>query len=107
MAYHDGQSRQTAEQTSQQQGQTTFQEPTQNLTSTENSGTIMNQQDQETKEQSNREDTAPRREYEKSGLYPANGKPFRLWALLGWLTALIVVLAAVSALLNFLVLGAA
>jgi len=68
----------------------------------------MSQQDRETKEQSSREQApAPRREYEKSGLYPAKGKPFRLWALLGWLTALIVALAAVSALLNFLVLGTA
>lgn len=46
----------------------------------------------------------PPREYEKSGLYPEQGKRFRLWALLGWLTALIAVLAGVSALLNFLLL---
>lgn len=44
------------------------------------------------------------REYEQSGLYPATGKPFRLWALLGWLTLLIVVLAGVSAMLNFLLI---
>jgi hypothetical protein len=44
------------------------------------------------------------REYEQSGLYPAQGKPFRLWALLGWLSLLIVVLAGVSALLNILLL---
>ena len=52
------------------------------------------------------EDThsTPEREYEKSGMYPAKGKAFRLWALLGWLTAVIVALAAVSALLNFILL---
>lgn len=42
------------------------------------------------------------REYEKSGLYPKNGKPFRLWALLGGLTLVIAMLAGVSALLNFI-----
>jgi hypothetical protein len=40
------------------------------------------------------------REYEKSGCYPEDGKPFRVWALLGWLTLLIVALAGVAALLN-------
>ncbi|MFN0003172.1 MAG: hypothetical protein ACKVOF_10285 [Pseudohongiellaceae bacterium] len=44
------------------------------------------------------------REYEKSGLYPAHGKPFRLWALLIWLTLLIAALAGVSILLNILLL---
>ena len=44
------------------------------------------------------------REYEKSGMYPAQGKAFRLWALLGWLSGVIIVLAAVSALLNFVLL---
>jgi len=48
--------------------------------------------------------TGTPREYEQSGLYPAAGKPFRLWALLGWLTLLIVVLAGVSAMLNFLLI---
>lgn len=47
----------------------------------------------------------PVREYEKSGCYPENGKPFRLWGLLGWLALLTVVLAGVSALLNVLLLG--
>jgi hypothetical protein len=41
------------------------------------------------------------REYEQSGLYPANGKPFRLWALLGGLTLVILALAGVAMLLNF------
>jgi hypothetical protein len=44
------------------------------------------------------------REYEQSGCYPAKGKPFRIWALLGWLTLLMVVLAGVAALLNFILL---
>ncbi|MDT8399384.1 MAG: hypothetical protein RQ899_12280 [Pseudomonadales bacterium] len=46
----------------------------------------------------------PEPEYEKSGLYPEHGKPFRLWALLGWLTLVIVILAGISALLNFILL---
>jgi hypothetical protein len=52
------------------------------------------------------EDThsAPEREYEKSGMYPAEGKAFRLWALLGWLTGVIAVLAVISAVLNFILL---
>lgn len=45
------------------------------------------------------------REYDRSGLYPAGGgKAFRIWALLGWLAAVIVVLAGISALLNILLL---
>jgi hypothetical protein len=44
------------------------------------------------------------RAYEQSGLYPVRGKPFRLWALLGWLTLLIVALAGVSAMLNFILI---
>ncbi len=44
------------------------------------------------------------REYEKSGLYPENGKPFRMWALFGWLTLLIVVLAGASVALNFMLI---
>jgi hypothetical protein len=50
------------------------------------------------------ETTSGTRKYEESGLYPENGKPFRLWALLGWLTLLIIALAGVAALLNFLLL---
>lgn len=46
------------------------------------------------------------RAYEQSGLYPADGKPFRLWALLGWLTLVIVGLAVAAALLNIYYLGA-
>lgn len=48
---------------------------------------------------------APKREYERSGCYPENGKPFRMWALFGWLTGVVVVLAAIAALLNVIVLG--
>jgi len=44
------------------------------------------------------------RAYEQSGLNPPAGKPFRLWALLGWLTLLIALLAGVAVLLNFLLL---
>ena len=47
---------------------------------------------------------ATAREYERSGCYPEHGKPFRIWALLGWLTALIVALAGVAALLNLVFL---
>tara|TARA_R100000700_G_C3037506_1_gene63157 strand:- start:87 stop:251 length:165 start_codon:yes stop_codon:yes gene_type:complete len=46
----------------------------------------------------------PEREYEKSGFYPDNDKPFRIWALLAWLGGTIVFLAAVSALLNFILI---
>jgi hypothetical protein len=46
------------------------------------------------------------RVYEQSGCYPAEGKPFRLWALLGWLTLVIVCLAVTAALLNIYFLGA-
>lgn len=46
------------------------------------------------------------RTYEQSGLYPAEGKAFRLWALLGWLTLVIVGLAVAAAILNIYYLGA-
>lgn len=45
----------------------------------------------------------PAREYEKSGLYPENGKPFRVFALLGWLAAVVVLMAVAAAILDFLV----
>lgn len=50
------------------------------------------------------EQKRPAREYEKSGCYPENGKPFRVWALLGGLMIVIVVIAGAAALLNFLLL---
>jgi hypothetical protein len=40
------------------------------------------------------------RQYDRSGLYPKEGKPFRIWALLGWNIAIIVLIAIASALLN-------
>lgn len=46
----------------------------------------------------------PEREYEKSGLYPENGKPFRIWALFGCLTLLIIILAGISALLDYILM---
>ncbi len=46
------------------------------------------------------------RDYEQSGCYPAEGKQFRLWALLGWLTLVIIFLAVAAALLNIYYLGA-
>lgn len=44
-----------------------------------------------------------KREYEKSGLYPENGKAFRVWALLGVLAIAVLVLAGVSALINIII----
>lgn len=44
------------------------------------------------------------REYDKTGFYPENGKPFRIWALLGWNLAIIVVIACAAAALNFILL---
>jgi hypothetical protein len=55
-------------------------------------------------EQSSETPPTPAREYEKSGLYPENGKPFRLWGLLGFLLLVIAVLAGVAALLDILLL---
>jgi hypothetical protein len=46
----------------------------------------------------------PAREYEKSGLYPPNGKPFRVWALLGFLLLVVALLAGASALLDILLI---
>lgn len=43
----------------------------------------------------------PAREYEKSGLYPTDGsKPFRIWALLGFLLLVIGALAGAAVILN-------
>lgn len=52
----------------------------------------------------NTEKPGPEREYDKSGFYPEEGKSFRIWALLAWLTGTVVVLAIVSALLNIILL---
>ncbi|MDO8907177.1 MAG: hypothetical protein Q7W55_01625 [Pseudohongiella sp.] len=51
-----------------------------------------------TEQQKNQE---PGREYEKSGLYPDNNeKPFRIFALLGWIVGIVVVLAVTAAVLD-------
>jgi hypothetical protein len=47
---------------------------------------------------------SPEREYEKSGLYPKDGKPFRIFALLGWLAAIVVLLAVAAAVLDLTLL---
>ncbi len=44
--------------------------------------------------------SAEEREYEKSGLYPENEKPFRVLALLGWLGGIVVCLAGAAAILD-------
>lgn len=55
-------------------------------------------------QQNEAEQRQQKREFEQSGLYPDNGKPFRMWALFGWLTLLIAGLAGVAALLNFILI---
>ena len=47
---------------------------------------------------------AKEREYEKSGMYPDNDKPFRILALLGWLAGIVVCLAGAAAILNIVLL---
>ncbi|HDZ09413.1 hypothetical protein [Pseudohongiella sp.] len=47
---------------------------------------------------------AKEREYEKSGLYPENEKPFRILALLGWLGVVVVCLAGAAAILDMILL---
>lgn len=44
------------------------------------------------------------RKYEQSGFYPSEGKAFRIWALLGWLSLVVILLAAAAAALNFILL---
>ena len=44
------------------------------------------------------------REYDTSGFYPAEGKPFRIWGLLFWNIVVIVIVAVASAVLNFVLL---
>jgi len=44
-----------------------------------------------------------RREYEKSGLYPKNGKSFRVLALLGVIAGVIVALALIAAGIDFFI----
>lgn len=49
-------------------------------------------------------DGTPAREYDRTGFYPENGKPFRIWALLGWNLGVIVLIAIAAAVLNFVLL---
>lgn len=44
------------------------------------------------------------REYEKSGLYPENDKPFRIIALLGCIVGVVVLLAIAAAVLDLTLL---
>lgn len=46
------------------------------------------------------------REYDRTGFYPAEGKKFRVWALLGWNLLVIVLTAIAAAVLNYLLLPA-
>lgn len=46
----------------------------------------------------------PEREYEKSGLYPENEKPFRIIALLGFIVGIVVLLAVAAAVLDLTLL---
>jgi hypothetical protein len=50
------------------------------------------------------EEKSPEREYEPSGLYPKEGKPFRLVALLLGLSGVVIFLAAAAAILNFVLI---
>jgi hypothetical protein len=53
-----------------------------------------------------KDDDKPEREYDKTGFYPPDGgKAFRVWALLAWLTGVMVAIALVAALINNIVLG--
>ena len=46
----------------------------------------------------------PAREYEQSGLYPENDKPFRIFALLGVIVGVVVALAIAAAVLDLTLL---
>jgi hypothetical protein len=46
------------------------------------------------------------REYDSTGFYPAEGKKFRIWALLGWNLLIIVLTAVAAAVLNNVLLPA-
>ena len=49
-------------------------------------------------------DDKPKRQYEQSGLYPENDKPFRVFALLGWLAGIVVLMAIAAAVLDLALL---
>jgi len=46
----------------------------------------------------------PKRQYERSGCYPEHGRPFRIWALVGALTLVVILLAATAWVLNLILL---
>lgn len=48
-------------------------------------------------------DNEQKREYERSGLYPKEGKPFRVLALLGALLLVILFMAGAAAIIDWLV----
>lgn len=48
-------------------------------------------------------DNEQKREYERSGLYPKQGKPFRVLALLGVLLLVILFMAGAAALVDWLI----
>lgn len=48
-------------------------------------------------------DNGQKREYERSGLYPKQGKPFRVIALLGVLLLVILFMAGAAAIVDWLV----
>jgi len=50
------------------------------------------------------QEKASDREYESSGLYPEEGKPFRLVALLLGLSGVVILLAVAAAVLNFVLI---
>jgi hypothetical protein len=50
------------------------------------------------------EPTVAPREYDRSGLYPEEGKAFRLWAILGWNLLVVALMAAAAAALNIILL---
>lgn len=57
-----------------------------------------------TRQSSDTPPTKPKREYERSGMYPKEGKQFRMFALLGWLAVVVVLIVAVAALLDFMLI---
>lgn len=64
----------------------------------------MNTTDTNTGTGSSRQPDSGQRQYEKSGLYPKEDKPFRLLALLLGLTAVVIFLATAAAVLNFVLI---
>jgi hypothetical protein len=50
-------------------------------------------------------EAAANRAYDRTGFYPSEGKKFRIWALLGWNVAIIVLIAVISAAINHWALG--